>query len=126
MGLPIKADISELQSAQNFGRLMAIFLWVYAFCSPLGGAIGDRLNRKWLIVASLGVWSTVTLLMGKAVTFQQLYSLRALMGISEALYMPAGLALIADYHSGPTRSSAVGVHLSGVYLAQTIGGIGGW
>jgi MFS family permease len=105
---------------------MAIFLWVYAFCSPLGGAIGDRLNRKWLIVASLGVWSTVTLLMGKAATFQHLYTLRALMGISEALYMPAGLALIADYHPGPTRSSAVGVHLSGVYLGQAMGGIGGW
>ena len=126
MGLSIKVDIIELQSAQNFGRLMAIFLWVYAFCSPLGGAIGDRLNRKWLIVASLCVWSTVTLLMGKAVTFQQLYALRALMGISEALYMPAGLALIADYHPGPTRSSAVGVHLSGVYLGQAMGGIGGW
>jgi MFS family permease len=126
MGLSIKVDIIELQSAQNFGRLMAIFLWVYAFCSPLGGAIGDRLNRKWLIVASLGVWSTVTLLMGKAATFQQLYTLRALMGISEALYMPAGLALIADYHPGPTRSSAVGVHLSGVYLGQAMGGIGGW
>ena len=126
MGLSIKVDIVELQSAQNFGRLMAIFLWVYAFCSPLGGAIGDRLNRKWLIVASLGVWSTVTLLMGKAATFQHLYTLRALMGISEALYMPAGLALIADYHPGPTRSSAVGVHLSGVYLGQAMGGIGGW
>jgi len=126
MGLSIKVDIIELQTAQNFGRLMAIFLWVYAFCSPLGGAIGDLLNRKWLIVASLGVWSAVTLLMGKAVTFQQLYALRALMGISEALYMPAGLALIADYHPGPTRSSAVGVHLSGVYLGQAMGGIGGW
>src|SRR2546427_2912459 len=91
MGLSIKVDIIELQSAQNFGRLMAIFLWVYAFCSPLGGAIGDRLNRKWLIVASLVVWSTVTLLMGQAANFNQLYVLRGIMGVSEALYMPAGL-----------------------------------
>lgn len=126
MGLSIKADIVELQSAQNFGRLMAIFLWVYAWCSPVGGAIADRLNRKWLIVASLGVWSTVTLLMGQAANFQQLYALRALMGVSEALYMPAGLALIADYHRGPTRSLAVGAHLSGVYMGQALGGIGGW
>src|SRR5215467_5242802 len=74
MGLSIKVDIVELQSAERFGQLMAIFLWVYAFCSPLGGAIADRLNRKWLIVASLGIWSTVTLLMGKAATFQQLYA----------------------------------------------------
>jgi len=126
MGLSIKVDIVELQSAQNFGRLMAIFLWVYAFCSPVGGAIADRVNRKWLIVASLGVWSSVTLLMGQASNFNQLYTLRAIMGVSEALYMPAGLALIADYHRGPTRSLAVGAHLSGVYMGQALGGIGGW
>jgi len=126
MGLSIKADIVELQSARNFGWLMAIFLWVYAFCSPAGGAIADRLNRKWLIIASLAVWSSVTLLMGQAANFHQLFALRAVMGVSEALYMPAGLALIADYHHGPTRSLAVGVHLSGVYMGQALGGIGGW
>ena len=126
MGLSIKADIVELQSARNFGWLMAIFLWVYALCSPMGGAIADRLSRKWLIVASLGVWSSVTLLMGQAANFHQLFALRAIMGVSEALYMPAGLALIADYHRGPTRSLAVGAHLSGVYIGQALGGIGGW
>ncbi|MBI3849526.1 MAG: MFS transporter [Verrucomicrobia bacterium] len=126
MGISIKADITELQSAEMFGQLMAIFMWVYAFCSPLGGFIGDRLNRKWLIVASLGIWSAVTLLMGQAHDFHQLYYLRAVMGLSEAFYMPAGLALIADYHRGPTRSLAVGVHLSGVYMGQALGGVGGW
>ena len=126
MGISIKADIVELQSARNFGWLMAIFLWVYAFCSPVGGAIADRLSRKWLIIVSLGVWSSVTLLMGQAANFQQLFALRAIMGVSEAIYMPAGLALIADYHRGPTRSLAVGAHLSGVYVGQAFGGIGGW
>ena len=105
---------------------MAIFLWVYALCSPMGGAIADRLSRKWLIVASLGVWSSVTLLMGQAANFHQLFALRAVMGLSEALYMPAGLSLIADYHRGPTRSLAIGAHLSGVYMGQALGGIGGW
>src|SRR6058998_1371134 len=104
MGLSIKADITELQSAEKFGQLMAIFMWIYAFCSPLGGLVGDRLNRKWLIVGSLMVWSAVTLLMGQAHGFRELYMLRAVMGVSEAFYMPAGLALIADWHRGPTRS----------------------
>jgi len=126
MGLSIKADITELQSAEAFGRLMAIFLWVYAFCSPLGGALADRLNRKWLIVASLGIWSGVTLLMGCAGTYGELYALRAVMGVSEAFYMPAGLALIAEVHRGPTRSLAVGIHMSGIYMGQALGGMGGW
>ena len=126
MGLSIKADIPVLQSAEKFGQLLAIFMWVYAFCSPLGGFIADRLNRKWLIVASLGIWSFVTLLMGQAHDFQHLYLLRGVMGLSEAFYMPAGLALIADYHRGTTRSLAVGTHLSGVYMGQALGGVGGW
>ncbi|HEY2953079.1 MAG TPA: MFS transporter, partial [Verrucomicrobiae bacterium] len=126
MGLSIKADITELQSAEKFGQLMAIFMWIYAFCSPLGGLVGDRLNRKWLIVGSLAVWSAVTLLMGQAHGFRELYILRAVKGVSEAFYMPAGLSLIADWHRGPTRSLAVGAHMSGVYMGQALGGVGGW
>ena len=117
-------DIAELQTAANFGRLMAIFLWIYALMSPVSGVIADRLNRKWLIVASLFVWSGVTLMMGFATTFNQLYALRAVMGVSEAFYMPAGLSLIADYHQGKNRSFAVGIHMTGIYLGQALGGFG--
>jgi len=117
-------DIAELQTATNFGRLMAIFLWIYAFMSPLAGMIADRLNRKWLIVGSLFVWSAVTLAMGYAQTFDQLYWLRALMGVSEALYIPAGLSLIADYHQSKTRSLAIGIHMTGLYMGQALGGFG--
>jgi ACS family D-galactonate transporter-like MFS transporter len=117
-------DISELEQAENFGRLMAVFLWIYGIMSPMAGLIADSVNRKWLIVCSLGVWSGVTLTMGYATTFNQLYFLRALMGISEALYIPAGLALIADYHRGNTRSLAIGIHMTGLYTGQAMGGFG--
>ncbi len=76
--------------------------------SPISGIIGDRMSRKWLIVGSLCVWSGVTYLMGYATTFDQLYWLRGIMGISEALYLPAALSLIADFHQDKTRSLAVG------------------
>ncbi len=120
----MQIDIEELQSATNFGRLMAVFLWIYGLMSPVSGIIADRLSRKWLIVGSLLVWSSVTYLMGLATTFDQVFWLRSLMGISEALYMPAGLALIADYHSGGSRSLAVGIHMTGLYIGQAIGGFG--
>ena len=115
---------AELESAANFGRLMAIFLWIYAFMSPVSGLIADRINRKWLIVGSLFVWSAVTMLMGFCTDFNQLYILRGIMGVSEAFYMPAGLAMIADYHEGKTRSLAVGIHMTGIYLGQAFGGFG--
>jgi MFS family permease len=105
---------------------MGAFLWVYAVCSPLGGFIADRVNRKWLIVGSLAVWSGVTLLMGTAHDYATLIWLRRAMGVSEAFYIPAGLSLIADYHRGATRSLAVGIHMSGIYTGQALGGVGGW
>ena len=117
-------DITELESAANFGRLMAVFLWIYGFMSPVAGMIADRVNRKWLIVGSLFVWSFVTLMMGYCTTFNQIYFLRALMGVSEALYIPAGLSLITDYHQGKTRSLAVGIHMTGLYTGQALGGFG--
>ena len=118
-------NIAELESAANFGRLMAVFLWIYGITSPVAGIIADRINRKWLITGSLFVWSGVTLLMGYATTFNQLYMLRAIMGISEAFYLPAGLALIADYHQQKTRALAVGIHMTGIYVGQALGGFGG-
>ena len=120
----MQLDISELQTAENFGRLMAVFLWIYGLMSPFAGAIADRVNRKWLIVISLFVWSAVTYGMGYANTFTEIYWLRALMGVSEALYIPAGLSLIADWHSDKTRSLAVGIHMTGLYTGQAIGGFG--
>ena len=120
----MQMDIVELQSATSFGRLMAAFLWIYGLMSPFAGMIADRLNRKWLIVGSLFVWSAVTYLMGVADTYNQIFFLRALMGVSEALYIPAGLSLIADYHTGRSRSLAIGIHMTGLYTGQAIGGFG--
>ena len=120
----MQLDITELSQATNYGYLMAVFLWVYGSMSSFSGIIADRINRKGLIIGSLFVWSLVTFAMGFAITFNTLYWLRALMGFSEALYIPAGLSLIADYHSDKTRSLAVGLHMSGIYMGQALGGFG--
>lgn len=120
----MEADIAELQDAEMFGILMAAFLWVYGLVSPFAGMIADRLSRKWLLVGSLFVWSAVTFRMGYAETFDQLFWLRALMGVSEALYIPSALSLIADWHEGKSRSLAIGVHMTGLYVGQAIGGFG--
>lgn len=120
----MQVDIKELETAANFGSLMAVFLWIYGFISPAAGAIADRISRKWLIVVSLFVWSAVTMLMGFCTTFNEIYVLRALMGVSEALYIPAALSLIADYHTGKARSLAIGINMTGLYMGQAIGGFG--
>lgn len=120
----MKVDIAELNRAEAFGALMAVFLWIYGIVSPFAGIVADRVSRKWLVVGSLFVWSAVTFLMGYAENFQQLYWLRALMGISEALYIPSALSLIADWHEGRSRSLAIGLHMTGLYVGQAVGGFG--
>lgn len=113
-------------SDAQFGLLTSVFLWVYAFVSPFAGFLADRFSRSRVVLGSLFVWSAVTWLTGHAQTFNQLLLARALMGVSEACYLPAALALIMDYHRGPTRSLATGVHMTGIMVGAGLGGLGGW
>lgn len=110
----------------QFGLLTTLFLLVYAVFSPFAGFIADRFNRSKVIIVSFIIWSAVTWLTAHAKNYEQLLATRALMGISEACYIPAALALIADYHRTTTRSFANGVHLSGVLAGSGLGGLGGW
>ncbi|HHU27187.1 MAG TPA: MFS transporter [Bacteroidales bacterium] len=118
-------DSIPMSDAQ-FGMLTSVFLWVYGLMSPLAGYMADKFKRSHIIIFSLLVWSVVTWMTGHATTFNQLLLSRALMGISEAFYIPAALALITDYHKGPTQSLATGINLAGVILGSSLGFIGGW
>src|SRR5690606_21787696 len=120
----IAQDILDLESAAVFGNLMAVFLWSYGCMRLISGVMADKINRKGLIISSLFVWSGVTFAMGYATSYDQLYALRAVMGVSEAIYIPAGLSLIADYHTDKSRSLAVGIHMTGLYFGQALGGFG--
>lgn len=121
---PIVADFN-LTDAQ-FGLLTSVFLWSYGFLSPFGGFFADRYSRKKVIVFSVMVWSAVTLWTGFTNSFHELLAARFLMGVSEACYIPAALALITDYHKGRTRSLATGLHMSGLYAGLALGGLGGY
>src|SRR5690606_36326099 len=109
----------------QFGLLTSVFLWVYGILSPVAGFLADRFNRSRVIIVSLFVWSLVTRLTSYATSFEELLVTRALMGISEACYIPAALVLIMDYHRGATRSLANGIHMAGIMIGQSFGFIGG-
>lgn len=119
-------DIPDISSRANWGLALGAFKWVYALLSPVGGYVADRFSRRHVIAASLFIWSAVTWATGHVASFQQLVAARAVMGISEAFYIPAALALIADFHIGDTRSRAVGLHQMGMYAGIILGGFAGY
>ncbi len=118
-------EAMPLTDAQ-FGLLTSVFLWVYGIISPFAGFLSDRFKRSHVIIMSLLIWSVVTWSTSLARTFDQLLFTRVLMGLSEACYIPAALALIADYHKGPTRSFATALHIAGILAGQTLSFTGGW
>jgi MFS family permease len=126
MKTSVMLDLPDIEREENWGMILAMFKWVYAGLSPIGGYIADRYSRRWVIVVSLFVWSIVTWLTGQVTTYEQLLWTRALMGISEAFYIPAALALIATHHWGATRSRAVGIHQFGIYSGVILGGFSGY
>ncbi len=110
----------------QFGMVTSAFLIVYAALSPVGGYLADRFSRKFIILCSLVVWSAVTWMTGQSTSYSELIFWRGAMGVSEAFYIPAALALISDYHRGSTRSMATGLHMSGIYAGQILAGFGAW
>jgi Arabinose efflux permease len=121
---PIVGEFS-LTDAQ-FGLLTSVFLWSYGIFSPFGGFLADKYSRRNVIIFSVGVWSLATVWTGYVSSFEEMIAARIVMGISEAFYIPAGLALITDYHRGKTRSLATGLHFSGLYTGLALGGVGGY
>jgi MFS transporter, Spinster family, sphingosine-1-phosphate transporter len=106
----------------SLSLLGSFFLWSYALGSPLAGGLADRFSRTKLIVWSIFAWSVVTALMGAVTGFTLLLVLRFCLGVAECLFLPAAIALIADYHSHATRARALSMISIGVNIGLVLGG----
>ncbi len=126
MKYSVMSDIPGIGTEANWGLMLGQFKWVYAILSPIGGYVADRFSRRLVICSSLFVWSAITFWTGHVHSYNELLAARSLMGISEAFYIPTGLALIADYHTGATRSRAIGLHQMAIYFGVIAGGFGGY
>jgi MFS family permease len=106
----------------QLGLLGSSFAWVYGLCAPFAGNIVDRVRRKTAIIAGLETWSFVCLLTAFSRNFRHLLFFRAAEGLGETSYFPASMSLISDYHGRTTRSRAMGIHQSSVYVGTIAGG----
>jgi MFS transporter, Spinster family, sphingosine-1-phosphate transporter len=115
----LKEDLG--MSDIGLAAIGSVFIWTYGLVSPAAGILGDRLKRTSLVIWSLIAWSLVTGLTGLVASGPQLLGMRVLLGLAESLYIPASIALIADFHQ-ETRATAMGIHLSGFHFGIVAGG----
>ena len=111
----------------QLGLIGSAFMWVYAAGAPLAGLIGDRVRRKGLILGGCLFWSFITVTTGWCSRLWQFVTVRAMEGFGETFYFPASMSLISDYHGRTTRSRALSLHQSSVYIGTIMGSwIGAW
>ena len=116
--LKSEMSLSDVQ----LGIVGASFMWVYALIGPIAGLVGDRFNRKTLIITGLVFWSLITLATALSTRYSHLVLFRALEGFGEAFYFPASMSMLSDYHQPRTRSRAMSIHQSSVYAGTIAGG----
>jgi MFS family permease len=116
--LKSEMNLSDVQ----LGIVGASFMWAYAGIGPVAGLVGDRINRKTLIIAGLVFWSLITIATALSTRYSHLVLFRALEGFGEAFYFPASMSLLSDYHGPGTRSRAMSIHQSSVYAGTIAGG----
>jgi len=109
-------------SKVQLGLIGSAFMWVYALSAPFAGFAGDRLSRKGLIIGGCLFWSLMTGLTGWCGKFWQFVTARALIGLGESVYFPAAVSMLSGYHDGRTRSTALSLHQSAVYIGTIAGG----
>lgn len=105
----------------QLGMLGSAFAIVYGISGPFAGYVVDRIRRKTAVIGGLEIWSVVCILSAAARNFTQLVIFRAAEGLGESIYYPAALSMVSDYHGKRSRSRALGLLQTGVYVG-TVGG----
>ncbi len=124
MSPPVKTDLDL--SNERFGLFSSMFLWIYGLCSPFAGYIADRVGRKPIILASLGIWSAATLFTGFVKSFEEMLIDAGVLGRERSILHARGGSVDCRSPRGPHASPPTGLHLSGVYVGSVLGGLGGW
>ncbi len=109
-------------TAVQLGLLGSAFAWVYGLGAPFAGAIVDRVRRKTAILGGLHIWSLICVATALSRNFRHLFFFRAAEGLGETFYYPASMSMIGDYHGKATRSRAMGLHQTSVYIGTIAGG----
>ena len=119
--LPAIRDALSLTDT-SVGLIATLFNLAFAVFVPIGGWMGDRFSRKWVVTISVLLFSVATMFTGMAGTFLMLVALRSIAtGGGEALYGPSNYSILAQYHTD-TRARAMSIHQTAYYIGVILAG----
>lgn len=119
--LPAIRDALSLTDT-SVGLIATLFNLAFAVFVPIGGWMGDRFSRKWVVTISVLIFSVATMFTGMAGTFLMLVLLRSIAtGGGEALFGPSNYSILAQYHTD-TRARAMSIHQTAYYIGVILAG----
>jgi sugar phosphate permease len=121
----IRSDLNLADS--DMGLVASILILVYGILVPVAGYVGDRSNKKYVLMFSLLIWSTSTLFSGMSTMLIHLIFLQSIAtGGGEAFYSPSANAMIGEHHD-KTRATAMSIHQTALYAGIIMSGyLAGW
>ena len=106
----------------SIGLIATIFNLCYAFMVPMGGWVGDKFSRKWVVTIAILFWSVATMFTGLATGVTMLILMRSVAtGGGEAFFGPANYSLLGQYHK-ETRARAMSIHQTAYYVGVILAG----
>ncbi|EPB70531.1 transporter, major facilitator family protein [Ancylostoma ceylanicum] len=116
----------NINDAQG-GLLQTVFMVFFMFCSPVCGFLGDRYNRKWIMVVGITIW-VATVFASTFIPqdkFWLFLLLRGIVGVGEASYAVISPSIIADMFTGQNRSRMLMVFYFAIPCGSGLGFIVG-
>ncbi|HUY76697.1 MAG TPA: MFS transporter [Ktedonobacterales bacterium] len=116
----------QIQAAYNLndaeiGNLASAFIIVYTLTAFPLGYMADKLSRKVVVGAGVALWSLATAATALAGSLGSLLAARALVGVGEGSYYPAGTPLLAAWFTPQRRATVMSRWGVGALVGAGIG-----
>jgi len=106
---------------EQAGLLQTAFVASFMVFAPLFGYLGDRCNRKWVMVVGITIWSVATLLGSFMEEFYSFLVMRAIVGIGEASYTTIAPTILSDLFVKEMRSKALAIFYFAIPVGSGLG-----
>jgi MFS transporter, ACS family, D-galactonate transporter len=118
--LPAIRESYPLTAAAS-GILLSAFFWAYTLLQTPGGWVVDRFGLKWTYAAAMLLWSAASAATGLVSSLHGLIALRMLLGIGEAVAIPASMRYLRENFAERERGLPMGILMSGTKYGPAIG-----